>query len=106
MRANLDAARSGNYVLDGDPEDPGFDCETSFGDGTSCTAEQLAAADLFGWHERLNDTTTGLPSVNAAVACTVPCETGSPYTITLRWDENRSGAIEADDPTLALQVVP
>lgn len=106
MRANLDAARDGAYEADGAPDDPGYDCETSFPGADSCSGEELAAADLYNWYDRLTDTAAGLPSAVATVACPAPCDTGSPYTISLTWDEDRSGDITTDDPNLSLQVVP
>lgn len=106
MRANLDAARDGAYVADAKPDDPGYDCETSFPDASSCSGEELAASDLFYWYERLGDTATGLPLAQASITCPAPCDTGSPYTISLAWDEDRSGDVTAVDPTLDLQVVP
>lgn len=105
MRANLDAARSGQYVAS-DAENPGFDCETSFPADNQCTAEELAQADLFHWYERLRDGADGLPVAQATVSCPAPCGTGSPYTITVRWDENRDGATDENDPIMQLQVVP
>ena len=106
MRANLDAARDGAYAADEAPDDPGYDCETSFPVADSCSGTQLAASDLYQWYDRLGDTATGLPSAQATVTCPAPCDTGTPYTINLAWDEDRSGDITADDPTLNLQVVP
>lgn len=106
MRANLDAARDGAYVAADAPSDPGYDCQTSFPAATSCSGTELAAADLYQWYQRLGDTATGLPSAQASVTCPAPCDTGTPYTIALAWDEDRSGDVTAADPTLNLQVVP
>lgn len=106
MRANLDAARNGDYEASAKPDDPGYDCQTSFPTATSCTGAELATADLYSWYDRLTTTATGLPLAQATVACPAPCGTGTPYTITLSWDEDRSGDVTAADPTLNLQVVP
>ena len=106
MRANLDAARDGRYAGSTPGDDPGFDCETSFPTGDQCTAEELASADLYNWLQRLQDATDGLPVASATVVCADACGVGFPYTITLAWDEDRSGETDGDDPSLSVQVVP
>lgn len=106
MRANLDAARDGHYAGATPGSDPGFDCQTTFPADNRCTGEQLAQADLYNWLQRLQDPTDGLPVATATVACAAPCGTGYPYTITLAWDEDRSGETDENDPSLSLQVVP
>ena len=107
IRANLTGARAGDYVLASTPQDPGFDCETTFPSGDSCTPAELASADLFMWHDAVTDADSGLPLATATVACAA-CTIGSAYTITLAWDEDRDGVLSGlpNDPVYTVQFVP
>jgi len=95
MRSNLTAAHDGNYAAQQAPEDPGFDCQDSFPNGTTCSPTELAAADLYTWYQMLADPASGLPGAAATVSCAAGCGAGAPYTISLTWDENRNGQIDA-----------
>lgn len=119
MRANVIEARAGSYAATESPEDPGFDCRTDFPDGTTCSPAEMAQADLYAWYQMLGDANSGLPGATATIVCTGGCGTGNPYRITLAWDENRNGAIDAvdvaatetdpaieADPTLVLEFAP
>lgn len=113
MRANLPAARDGAYEAAQAPDDPGYNCQTTFPAGDSCTPTELANADLYTWFTMVQDSASGLPLAQASVACAAPCDIGDPYTITLRWDENRNGTIDVDqadalddDPVLNMQFAP
>lgn len=107
MRANLDAARAGSYAFASAPSDPGYDCRTTFAGGTACTAEELATADIYDWYDRLTDATDGLPLGEATASCAL-CDVGTPYTITVSWDENRDGEMTGlpDDAVLTVVLVP
>ncbi|MCK5860813.1 type IV pilus modification protein PilV [Abyssibacter sp.] len=96
MRSNVGAARSGAYAAQQVPDDPGYDCQTSFPNGTGCTPAELAAADLYAWYQMLGSPASGLPGAVATVSCAAGCAAGDPYTISLTWDENRNGQIDAD----------
>ena len=89
MRANLDLKAS--YVTN-DPSTASLQptCLTTAG----CTPANLAQHDLKEWHNKLiND----LPSVSA----TITEDTGT-FTITINWDDNRDGNVDANDPNFAV----
>jgi len=58
---------------------------------TGCSAIEMAKNDLFEW--------------NAAIAQALPSGTGSItlagniYTLTINWDDNRDGNVDANDPS-------
>jgi type IV pilus assembly protein PilV len=66
-------------------------CDTA----ASCTPDDMAANDIFDWTEALADTLPGGQGSITALA-------GGLYTITVMWDEQRSGAMgtncDPDDP--------
>ncbi len=76
MRANHEGVEAGHYdSLSGIPQNPSC---------TSCTASETAQRDTYSWNT-YNDKL--LPSGQGTVT-----NNGSSYTITVRWDNNRSGA--------------
>ena len=94
MRSNLQGVANGNYddLLGAVPVDP--NCIA-----TGCSVAQLANHDAFEWSTLLAQTLpsgTGLVTGNGA---------GSIFTITVMWDDDRSGAIGtacSDDHTVDL----
>ena len=65
---------------------------------TNCSTSQLAASDIYHWKKRLQDT---LPSGRGTVSVS-----GTIYTITVMWDEKRTGATGegcSDDSTTDLK---
>ena len=63
-------------------------CSTTGG----CTAEQMARADMVAWNRSV---AAALPSGTGAVTLN-----GSLFTVSVRWDDNRSGGIDGNDPTV------
>ncbi|MGQ0697387.1 MAG: type IV pilus modification protein PilV [Panacagrimonas sp.] len=94
MRSNRIAAGAGAFELAANaiPAD-GLDC---VGDNICTTRTQAAAYALEEWHRRLR---TALPAGTARIACSVsPCALGTMQTISVIWDENRTGAANASCP--------
>ncbi|MGB5438454.1 MAG: type IV pilus modification protein PilV [Gammaproteobacteria bacterium] len=88
MRANPAAAAAGNY--DGNPSAATVDC---VGASNACTSAEMASYDKDAWLDIL----TLLPGGAGEVV-----DDGSDnYTITVRWDEERSGATGTDCPPKA-----
>ncbi len=58
----------------------------------ACTAAQMAQQDLFEWNRDITSTTNGLPSGVGTIAVS-----GTIYTITINWDDNRDGVIDTDN---------
>ena len=84
MRANMASVTSGAYnSIDGSETDP--DCISS-----GCTSAQLAQYDAWAWNDAI-DKTTSLPSGVGHVT-----GNGSTFTITVMWDETRTGATGTD----------
>ena len=95
MRVNLQGVDDGAYDAIAPPAaTPDTSCFA-----TSCTAAQLAAIDIAEWQ-----------SANAAVLPTgqgtVASNGDGTFTITVSWDEDRSGAITADDPNFSTRIRP
>ena len=85
MRANPVAALAGHY--DGTPTSSETNC---VGSENSCAPVAMAAYDQNAWLSALNQ----LPGGKGAIA-----NNGSgSFTITVRWDENRSGATGTQCP--------
>jgi type IV pilus assembly protein PilV len=102
MRANknesLDPA-TGNVIaastyLTMDPADATdqLSCATV----TGCTGAQMAQNDLFQWSEALTDT---LPKGKGTITVVAATRV---FTITVNWDDNRDGAVTADDPNFSV----
>lgn len=93
MRANRAAAAAGNYSLDPDepPPAPEGACEEA-----ACNGAAMAARDLSLWFQRLVDT---LPGATAEIVCSdAPCTPASLHTVTVMWDEDRTGAEDTSCP--------
>lgn len=88
MRANRIQAGAKAFSIGANPtlSTPSVDCASA-----SCTAAQMAAYDLYHWYT--DSIVALLPSGTASIACnTSACGTGVAQTITVMWDENRTGA--------------
>lgn len=68
----------------------GSTCVDCLGSTRSCTAVQLAEKDLYDWNNALINT---FPGGSGAVT-----GAGSTFNITVRWDDNRDGTTDANDP--------
>ncbi len=90
MRANRTGVNAGAYTLApslGSPPDPGQYCT---GAGADCSAAELAAADVYEWWQQTNRL---LPSGTGSIQPTpVAGGTGREWTVTVMWDEERTGA--------------
>lgn len=96
MRANQAAAAAGAYALAANitPTAVTIDCAAA-----SCDTAQLAVYDLSTWYATLTQT---LPGSTAIIACsTTPCRLGATQTISVLWDENRTGATDTSCPAPA-----
>jgi len=66
------------------------------GAGALCDPADLALNDAFEWATRLNAT---LPSGRGIVTATVPGSPNDPFTVTVMWDDMRTGVTGTDcDP--------
>jgi len=65
---------------------------------TGCSSAQMAQNDLFQWNAAL---TTALPGGTGTIAVA----TGV-FTITINWDDNRDGVINAYDPNFTVSFQP
>ena len=65
---------------------------------SGCTTTQMATNDLFDWNA---DLTTALPGAVGTIT-----QTGDIYTITVNWDDNRDGNVDADDPAFQVSFQP
>jgi type IV pilus assembly protein PilV len=90
MRANMAGVTSGEYdSLSGIPGSH-TDCHAT---GANCDAAAMAQFDLFEWNTA---NAAVLPAGQGSVA---GAGAGSVFTITVRWDDNRTGATGTDcDP--------
>jgi type IV pilus assembly protein PilV len=81
MRANPQGITDGDYVIDSGPVTGTADCIAG-----DCTTSQLATFDLLQWKAAI----AVLPGGQGDITQTA----GPPlvHTITVRWDENRTGA--------------
>jgi type IV pilus assembly protein PilV len=85
MRANI--AGAATYTTAGAAANHTADCLAV---STTCTPAFLAQNDLFEWNSAVS---TALPSGAGSIAITAGV-----YTITVNWDDNRSGNVDTDDP--------
>ncbi|MGB1579964.1 MAG: type IV pilus modification protein PilV [Nevskiales bacterium] len=99
MRANSEAAHSGQYALDPDnlPTSPAYDCQSVFpSPNTHCEANEMAASDLAEWQFTLNNLPGGTARITcvdqAGAACTGATLAPTFHTITIIWDDARTGA--------------
>ncbi len=79
---------------DQEVEDPLAGCKTTGG----CTAAQLAQNDIAEWNA---DLAAALPGGTGSVAVA-----GGIYTISVNWDDNRDGLVDANDPGLQVSFQP
>ena len=61
---------------------------------TACSAAQMAQQDLFEWNQNL---TNILPGGQGTIAVAA-----SLFTITVNWDDDRDGNIDANDPNFQM----
>lgn len=104
MRANRLQAGLGAYVVNGSPSatpatpTAGADCSAA-----ACTPAQLAQADISAWYTNLQN---ALPGGAGRIYCGTPgavsatCTAGQLQTVEVIWDEQRSGATNADCSTV------
>lgn len=91
MRANRTQAGLKAFQIAANPtlSSPSVDCTSAV-----CTPAQMAAYDLYHWYT--DSVVTTLPSGTASIYCgpspTSACSTGVVQTVTVMWDENRTGA--------------
>lgn len=115
MRVNAQAAADGEYLLDPDnpPAAPAYDCIDSFpGTQGSCGPGEMADADIAAWMDEL-ETPNVLPAGTGRITCDdsvttdgITCSPSSVHTITVMWDEARTGASGSNcggDPQVDLQ---
>lgn len=95
LRANRDQAFNGAFTLAAgdEPATPASDCESSV-----CSQADMAAFELDRWYARL---AAELPGGSAAVSCAGACADGVMITISVLWDEYRTGATDSSCPTAA-----
>jgi len=68
-----------------------------------CSAAQMATNDLFEWNEALNNS---LPNIAVPVDLGNITINGTILTITINWDDNRDGNINANDPNFQVSFQP
>lgn len=113
MRANRTGAQDGDYRIPDPttaptiPDGGSYNCIDDFTDTTTsniCSSTEMANADLVQWWNNVLDV---LPSGAAQIICTdgagtvtVTCPAGSVHTVTIMWDDARTGATGTGcDPT-------
>jgi len=77
-------------------EDPLAGCKTTGG----CSAVQLAQNDLVEWNA---DLAASLPGGSGIIAFDNAINV---YTISVNWDDNRDGLVDANDPGLQVSFQP
>lgn len=86
MRANVAGVATYTTILPG-AATAQADCLTV---STACTTGVMAQNDLYEWNLAV---TTALPSGVGTITVAAGV-----YTITISWDDNRDGAVDANDP--------
>lgn len=75
--------------------DPGYDCMTNFSGTTvadSCNGQEISNYDIYAWGKALS---TMLPVGEGVVVCNdVICTNSSTHTITVSWDDHRTGSAD------------
>ncbi|MFA5983503.1 MAG: type IV pilus modification protein PilV [Methylococcaceae bacterium] len=76
-------------------DDPCTACTTT---AKTCTAVEVAENDLYQWNKAL---TTALAGGTGVISRTGAGTAISPYIyqVTLQWDDNRDGSVDASDPS-------
>ncbi|MEE9354250.1 MAG: type IV pilus modification protein PilV [Methylococcaceae bacterium] len=100
MRANktgLDSNRYASIDTSSLSSDPGYDCITDYtgtSNGSSCNEDEIATYDIYAWGKTLASL---LPSGYGKVVCNdSPCVSGSTHTITVLWDDRRTGSADTE----------
>ena len=89
MRSNLAGVAAGNYDSVNSVDSPISSYPNCANDGTACSAADTATNDIYHWTN---------PNADGSVAATLPSgfgmvsNDGGIFTITVLWDENRTGA--------------
>lgn len=65
---------------------------------SGCSTVQMARNDLIDWD---TDLTTALPGATGIITVT-----GSVYTISVNWDDDRDGDVDTDDPAFQVSFQP
>ena len=86
MRYNNEGTLGGDYDHSTAPNNPA-DCVSQI-----CSSAELASYDLGSWWQALN---ANLPSASGEVTSEIGVDT---WTITVRWDEDRSGSAGTNCP--------
>lgn len=69
-------------------------CTACASPAKSCVPAQLAETDLYNWNNSLKNT---LPKGTGRVSFS-----GVVYTVTINWDEDKSGVVDQDDPNFQM----
>lgn len=94
MRANKGAADGGSYSnVVGNEADPLIDCISAV-----CISTQMAQVDIYQW---LSELRQAMPAGKGTVT-----RNGAIHLITVTWDDNRDGVLDANDPSFQLSVQP
>jgi type IV pilus assembly protein PilV len=99
MRANVAGKATYTSILPG-AATAKTNCLPTILPTTGCSPAEMAENDLFEWNRNLVATTAlplGLPLGVGTIADTSP-PTGV-YTITITWDDDRNGIVDAKDPS-------
>jgi len=112
IRANKTAEEAGSYTVDiGDAPAAGT---TNCAPGP-CGTSAMATYDISHWKCSLGNWNTNAVCANAnalRVQGDLPLGDGSiasaggVYTVTIRWDDDRSGAVDAGDPSFTMSFQP
>ena len=89
MRANLQGVNAGAYDAVDSMDSPVTSAPGCVSGGTACSAADTATHDIYQWTHKDADSSiaTLLPSGHGIIA-----ENGGVFTITVLWDEGRTGA--------------
>jgi len=93
MRSNLQGVGEGRYDGVNSIDSPVASSPDCTGSGTTCSAEETATYDIYHWTNA---------SAEGSIAATLPAGQGmisnnsGIFTITVLWDENRTGATGTD----------
>lgn len=76
-------------------------CLPTSGPSTTCTPDLIAQNDLFEWNRDLKSLLPkGQGTITAVVTGAAPNDTYV-FTISVTWDSDRSGAVDANDPSFS-----
>ena len=93
MRSNLQGVNAGNYDAVDSMDSPVSSAPGCIGSGTACSATETASYDIYQWTNNGEEGSIAslLPSGYGMIA-----ENGGVFTITVLWDEARTGATGTD----------